>query len=198
MNNTLTIDRIRYNEMTDFSRRFLQFLDYCFVTESDGTTTIIKNRHNGVTGNVPRHKFLDLLNSIEESNKKYILTVEVEPRYFEDAAVNGDPEDDDNPKMPFVINGKWSFKINVASGTIIDWPVGVTASTHYKVCDAGCYSLSDSSGGVWTIDGENVPSFMCPMEPGYGDYIIMKIDHEGKIEGWESEFCVSYMKEIGC
>lgn len=25
---------------------------------------------------------------------------------------------------------------------------------------------------------------MCPEEPGYGDYIIMKIDEDGKIENW--------------
>ena len=35
---------------------------------------------------------------------------------------------------------------------------------------------------------------MCPESNGYGDYIIMEIDKDGKIDKWDSLL----VREIGC
>ncbi len=102
-------------------------------------------------------------------------------RYWEDGTVNGVDDDDDNPAMPFASKDGWRILIDIEAGVIIDWPKGTTADVHYKVCDAGVYSLLDAGRKeVKQIDGY-VPSIMCPEGNGYGDYVIMKIDGDGKI-----------------
>lgn len=102
-------------------------------------------------------------------------------RYWEDAEVNGVDDDDDNPAMPFASKDGWKILIDIENGVIIDWPKGTTAETRYMVCDAGVYTLLDADRNqVKQIDGY-VPSIMCPEGNGYGDYVIMKIDGDGKI-----------------
>ncbi|WP_313522620.1 hypothetical protein [Shinella sp.] len=105
-------------------------------------------------------------------------------RYWEDGAVNGVDDDDDNPTMPFASKDSWRPLIDIEAGVILDWPNGTTAETHYKVCDAGVYTLLDADRNpVKQIDGY-VPSIMCPEGGGYGDYVKMKIDGDGKIANW--------------
>jgi hypothetical protein len=112
-----------------------------------------------------------------------LLKVEAGVRYWEDATVNG-VSDDDGTLIPFRSGDCWCPTINLDSGTILEWPEGVEASIHYKVCDAGTYTLLDDSGAdVRTINGY-VPSILSPGGSGYGDYIIMKVDGAGKIENW--------------
>ncbi|MCZ7856048.1 hypothetical protein O9X81_05430 [Agrobacterium salinitolerans] len=112
-------------------------------------------------------------------------------RYWEDAEVNGIEDDETNPAMPFASKDSWRPIIDIEAGVIVDWPKGITADTHYKVCDAGVYTLLDADRNeVKQIDGY-VPSIMCPEGGGYGDYVIMKIDADGKIANWSidlSEF----------
>ena len=68
--------------------------------------------------------------------------------------------------------------------------VGVTfkgkeANIHYKVCDAGEYWLQDENGEkIVKAKGYYVPDFLAIDDSGYGDYIIMKVDKEGKINNW--------------
>jgi len=38
---------------------------------------------------------------------------------------------------------------------------------------------------VLSIENDYVPEIMCPKENGYGDYIIMIVDENGKIENWK-------------
>lgn len=112
-------------------------------------------------------------------------------RYWEDAEVNGVDDDDDNPTMPFASKGSWTPLIDIEAGVIIDWPKGTTAEVHYKVCDAGVYALLDADRNQVKQIGGYVPSIMCPEGSGYGDYVIMKIDGDGKIANWSvdlSEF----------
>lgn len=105
-------------------------------------------------------------------------------RYWEDAEVNGVEDDENKPSMPFASKDSWCPIIDIEAGAIVDWPKGVTAETHYKVCDAGVYTLLDADRNeVKQIDGY-VPSIMCPEGGGYGDYVIMKIDGDGKIANW--------------
>ncbi|UNK39333.1 hypothetical protein MNR02_06410 [Shinella sp. H4-D48] len=118
-----------------------------------------------------------------EHDVKY-LQADCGVRYWEDGTVNGVVDDDDNPAMPFASKDSWTILIDIEAGIIIDWPKGTTADVHYKVCDDGVYSLLDADRKeVKQIDGY-VPSIMCPEGNGYGDYVIMKIDGDGKIENF--------------
>lgn len=114
------------------------------------------------------------------------LKAECGVRYWDDAEVNGQQEGEDSPTIPFASprNETWTPVIELATGRVLDWPAGTTASVHYKVCDAGRYSLLDAEKSeLVTIDGY-VPRIMCPKEHGYGDYVIMDIGADGQIADW--------------
>ena len=114
--------------------------------------------------------------------KKLIVNADV--RHWEDATING-KEDVDGTLLPCRKGSNWCPVIVLETGTIENWPVGTVADIHFKVCDAGIYQLIDSEGNiVKEIDGY-VPDIMCPEGEGYGDYIIMKIDANGKIDKWK-------------
>lgn len=130
-----------------------------------------------------------------EIDVKY-LKVDAGVRYFEDAEVNGVQDDDDNPMIPFAVLCKadsrlrydmyrWRPTIDLEEGKIVDWPKGVDADIHYKVCDDGTYSLLDKDKNVLIEVNSYVPDILCPKEEGYGDYIIMDIDDDGYIADWE-------------
>lgn len=108
-------------------------------------------------------------------------------RYWEDATVNG-VEDTEGDKIPLRKGDTWDITIDIESGTIENWTKGVTASVHYKVCDAGAYQLIDYSGEVVAEEEYYVPNFLAPKGGGYGDYIIMNIDENGYIDGWNIDF----------
>lgn len=112
-------------------------------------------------------------------------------RYWEDATVNGEPERDEDentpPKMPLVKGDRWEITIDLATGVIKDWPKGTTASTHYKVCDDGVYLLKNETGEVVHKRDGYVPSILYPKGNGFGDYVILDIDGDGRIEGWKAD-----------
>lgn len=114
------------------------------------------------------------------------IQVEAEVRYWEDATVNGVTEDNDAPTIPLRRGDAWCPSIRLSDGVVEDWPEGVTAAIHYKVCDQGSYWLTDASGNLlmqWA--GSYVPDdVLCPTGQGFGDYIIMNIDQRGHIAGW--------------
>lgn len=113
------------------------------------------------------------------------LVVKAYVRYYEDAIVNG-VEDIEGDLMPCIEGDVWCPIIDIDSGVITNWTKGVTADVHYKVCDAGCYYLQDVDGNtVLSIENDYVPKMMCPKERGYGDYIIMDIDENGKIANFK-------------
>ena len=113
------------------------------------------------------------------------LLVKAGVRYYEDATVNG-VVDELGDLIPCKDGELWCPKIDIDSGVITNWKQGVTADIHYKVCDAGNYYLMDEQGvDRLSIEDNYVPSCLCPNESGYGDYIIMKVDENGKIEGWD-------------
>lgn len=105
-------------------------------------------------------------------------------RYWEDANLNG--QEDTEGKVPLRNGENWEPVIELATGRILNWPEGVEASIHYKVCDAGEY---------WLLDGAKqriakwkdyyVPNdILCVGDNGYGDYIIFKVGADGVVVGW--------------
>ena len=46
------------------------------------------------------------------------------------------------------------------------------------------FEVLDEQGNVVSEYSDYVPKCMCPKENGYGDYIIMDIDKDGYINGW--------------
>lgn len=114
------------------------------------------------------------------------LVADMGVRYWEDGCVNGEPDDDDTPKMPLATNDGWKLVIALDTVAIVGWPQGVTAETHYKVCDAGVYTIMNGSEVVTRKDGY-VPSMLAPMGEGYGDYVILSIGADGVIAGWKAD-----------
>lgn len=114
------------------------------------------------------------------------IEVNAEVRYWEDAIIGG-LEDHDGSLVPLRKGDCWCPVIRLADGLVMDWPTGTTADIHYKVCDAGEYWLLDDGrqraakwGGYYVPD-----DFLCHGGRGYGDYIILKINADGAIDGWK-------------
>lgn len=112
------------------------------------------------------------------------LQVEAGARYWEDTTVN-EIDDIYGDLIPCREGDNWSPLIELETGKIVNWEQGKTANVHYKVCDAGTYTLLDDDiNTIKSIDGY-VPKIMYPKENGFGDYIIMDIDKNGFIQNWE-------------
>lgn len=107
-------------------------------------------------------------------------------RYWEDATVNG-IEDADGSLIPCRSGDIWKVTINLEHGMIWNWPKGTTASVHYKICDDGRYSLLDTDGNEVSSFCGYVPKIMCPADSGYGDYVIMDIDADGRVANWHPD-----------
>lgn len=113
------------------------------------------------------------------------LSVKAGVRYWEDATVNG-VKDKEGNLIPCRIDDYWCPEIDIETGKITNWEQGKTAKVHYKVCDDGTYQLKDKKGNVvLEIDGY-VPVFLDTGRDGYGDYIILDINENGQIAGWNN------------
>ena len=121
------------------------------------------------------------------SDTPAILQVRAGVRYWEDAEVNG-AEDTKGDLIPVRDGRFWAPFIDIKTGKIIDWPQGTTASIHYKVCDDGQYWLTTAAGReLLKWSGDYVPDqWLCWGDRGYGDYIIMTVESDGRIEGWST------------
>lgn len=117
--------------------------------------------------------------------KVAFIEVSAEVRYWEDAIVNG-VEDTDGKLIPLRTGDLWQPVIDLHTGAVKNWPAGTTAAIHYKVCDQGEYWLQDQAGQrVAKWSSHYVPDdILCPTAQGFGDYIILEIDGDGKIDGW--------------
>ena len=122
---------------------------------------------------------------------KYII-VDARVRYWEDARING-VEDEQGDLVPFRDGDSWKPVIDLENGIVKDWPQGMTASTYYKVCDDGDYWLADSDGNKrFKSIGYYVPDkYLFHGDKGYGDYIILDIDENGKIQNWKERVFVA-------
>lgn len=114
------------------------------------------------------------------------LIVKANVRYWEDSKVNGlEDFEEDHAIMPCKFFDSWKPKIDIDSGIITNWRYGTTAEIHYKVCDECGWELRDENDELVKMGNGYVPKTLCPKENGYGDYIIMDIDKDGKIKDWK-------------
>lgn len=110
------------------------------------------------------------------------LFVEAGVRYWEDAIIDGIPDNDGN--IPCRDGDCWKPLININTGKIVNWTQGVKASIHYKVCDNGTYKLLDINMELIKKIRDYVPKMLSPKVEGWGDYITMDIDSDGQISNW--------------
>jgi hypothetical protein len=111
----------------------------------------------------------------KEFEVKY-LQAQCGVRYWED----GDED------IPCREGDNWNPLIEIETGKILNWEQGKTASLHYKVCDAGFYSLLDGDKKEITSYDGYVPKILCPKDSGYGNYVIMDIDENGMIQNYST------------
>lgn len=122
---------------------------------------------------------------IEKEVEIKTLLVDAGVRYWEDGSING-VDDLHGDLTPCKEMDRWKLNIDIDSGIITNWKKGITADVHYKVCDDGIYHLLDSDGNtVLTKDGY-VPNILDLYRESYGDYIVVKINENGKIENWNN------------
>ena len=122
-------------------------------------------------------------NPIPNLEAARFLRAECDVRYWEDAVINGQ-EDVDGDLLPCRQASNWVPVIDIHTGIVEGWPSGTVANIHFKVCDAGLYQLLDQERKVLAEIEGYVPKMMCPGGMGFGDYVIMDIDAEGRIAGW--------------
>lgn len=114
------------------------------------------------------------------------IKVSAQVRYWEDAQV-GDTVDEDGSQIPLRTGDCWEPVIDLDTGRIRNWPDGVVASVHYKVCDAGVYELLDAQDRTIAVRDGYVPAVLSPGGSGYGDYIIMDIGGDGVLAEWRAD-----------
>jgi len=91
-----------------------------------------------------------------------------------------------------------SLDIDIETGIIQKWPQGCTGELYTKVVDTGFYYLLDENKDIVTsIENGYVPNKLIPPKDGYGDYIHLYVDENGKITNWYenpdlSEFSYEY------
>ena len=107
-------------------------------------------------------------------------------RYWEDAEINGIEDTESGNGIPCKSGGMWMPKIDVETGVITNWEDGKSAFIHYKVCDQCSWQLLDEQGFIVVdVENEYVPETLAPEGKGYGDYIKMRVDENGKIANWK-------------
>lgn len=119
-------------------------------------------------------------------NDARFIEVSAEVRYWDDAEINGVSRED-GATVPLKQENLWCPMIRLDDGKVMDWPKGITADIHFKVCDQGQYWLLDADKkriAKWS--GHYVPDdFLCHGDNGYGDYIIFSVDSDGQILSYQ-------------
>ena len=127
---------------------------------------------------------------VEKEVEIKTLIVDAGARYWEDSTVDG-VEDTDGDLIPCRDGDRWKPIIDIESGVITNWKQGVKADVHYKVCDDGIYHLADESGEIVVTRDGYVPNILDLDKESFGDYIIMHIDENGKIDNWNNNPSIS-------
>ena len=107
--------------------------------------------------------------------------------YADDIEINGIEFEEDSEiiGLPLFEQGNWNVKIDIDNGTIQGWEVGKSVSIYSKIRDEGSYYvLDDDYNEISAIKQNYVPN--CLGEEG--DYLILSIDENGKVENFEFDF----------
>ena len=126
-------------------------------------------------------------------------------RFPSDSMVNGVADSDENPTMPLLskeitVDKYWEYRamnieIDVPTGKVKDWEMGVVATLNIKVVDAGVYSLFNGEGRrIAHIENDYAPETFEIDGNGYGDYIIITIQADGIIKGWKANRVLCMLK----
>ncbi len=88
-------------------------------------------------------------------------------------------------------NYEVSLEIDAESGKLLNHDFGHKIELYNKVVDEGTYTLFDTEvGETKTIQDYVIPG-LDTYSNGYGDYIILDIDENGFIKGWDSDKILS-------
>lgn len=137
---------------------------------------------------LPFIKDQDSMSDYDIDSNPCFIKVEAGVRYWEDMVINGEEVSPNGCHVPFKKGDLWCPVIRIDDGNVVDWPKGVNAQVHFKVCDAGNYFLLNKAGKVIASRMDNyVPDGLCHGSKGYGDYIILNIDAEGMIQNYKNE-----------
>lgn len=123
------------------------------------------------------------------------LEVSAGVRYWEDTEVNEIPDTEDGDNIPCKSDDNWCPIIDIETGKILNWKQGKTANVHFKVVDCCSWKINTKEGECIEKENEYVPGILCPKEEGYGDYIIMDIDVNGNIQGWNKNLINELFEE---
>lgn len=89
---------------------------------------------------------------------------------------------------------RWCPIIDVDNGVVINWEKGTTLDCYYKTSDECAFDYEQE--GIKIISYyDYVPGFLSIEDEGYGDYIIIKIDKEGRIHNWSREDFYKWVKK---
>lgn len=171
------------------------------VLKDPGTVfAILRDFHNAHYSVFPRdelterlcHAFYDQFVEKPETEEKRNADLQIQIDAFaipDSANIDGTFDDEQNPRRPFLFRSarigsewRWQPTIDVETGVIVGWPKGTVAQIYDKPSD-DCAVLLDR---INLNCGEYVPAFL---RPGCddNDYIVMNIDGEGRIAGWNAE-----------
>lgn len=92
--------------------------------------------------------------------------------------------------------GYWCPIIDIDEGIITNWDINESVYVFLKVCDEFECTIKDVNGEIIGTYEGYVPDFMSIEDYGYGDYIDLVIESNGKIRGWNIKPTdITYMLE---
>lgn len=87
------------------------------------------------------------------------------------------------------------LKIDVETGKVINWPVGIDGYFYdIKLVDGGIYKLLNKNNKIIHNYIGYVPKCLSIEDNGWGDYLIFKIKNDGYINNWK--FNEKYKSEL--
>lgn len=118
-------------------------------------------------------------------------TVRIEKQMdFKYLKLNLDIYGEDLPgDLPFRFGDKWEIIIDLDRGTVMNWHYAQRVEVNLKVRDNGSYAFYDKNLNLIKLFGLDnsplyVPNQLLPPNDGYGDYLELDIDNDGKILNW--------------
>jgi hypothetical protein len=79
---------------------------------------------------------------------------------------------------------KWVACVEIETGIIEGWKQGYKNSLFAKVVDQGNYYLMDADKNIVEVLNGYAPNKLIPPTNGFGDYIELEINKNGKITNW--------------